>query len=46
MRQHYEVVVIGSGYGGAIAASRMSRAKKRVALLEKGIQNNRLFASS
>ncbi|CAG8453825.1 11879_t:CDS:10 [Diversispora eburnea] len=36
MRSHYDVVVIGSGYGGAIAASRMSRAGKKVALLEKG----------
>ncbi|KAF0475607.1 FAD/NADP-binding domain-containing protein [Gigaspora margarita] len=36
MRPHYEVVVIGSGYGGGIAASRMSRAGKRVALLERG----------
>ncbi|CAG8589722.1 2640_t:CDS:10, partial [Racocetra fulgida] len=38
MRPHYDVVVIGSGYGGAIAASRMSRAGKRVALLEKGLE--------
>ena len=36
IRQHYEVVVIGSGYGGAIAASRMSRAGRRVCLLERG----------
>ncbi|CAG8570240.1 6935_t:CDS:10 [Paraglomus occultum] len=36
MQEHYDVVVIGSGYGGAIAASRMARANKRVALLEKG----------
>lgn len=36
MRSHYDVVVVGSGYGGAIAASRMSRAGKRVALLERG----------
>ncbi|PKK80660.1 FAD/NAD(P)-binding domain-containing protein [Rhizophagus irregularis] len=36
MKLHYDVVVIGSGYGGGIAASRMSRAGKRVALLEKG----------
>ncbi|CAG8539541.1 4875_t:CDS:10 [Dentiscutata erythropus] len=36
MRPHYEVVVIGSGYGGSIAASRMARAGKRVALLERG----------
>jgi cholesterol oxidase len=26
MRPHYDVVVVGSGYGGAIAASRMARA--------------------
>ncbi|KAG9287123.1 hypothetical protein G9A89_001017 [Geosiphon pyriformis] len=36
MLPHYDVVVIGSGYGGGIAASRMSRAGKRVALLERG----------
>ncbi|NPT58191.1 alpha/beta fold hydrolase [Paraburkholderia elongata] len=34
--QHYEVVVVGSGYGGAIAASRMARAKRKVCLLERG----------
>jgi len=33
---HYEVVVIGSGYGGSIAASRMARAGRRVCLLERG----------
>ncbi|CAG8629672.1 22040_t:CDS:2, partial [Gigaspora margarita] len=38
MRPHYDVVVIGSGYGGGIAASRMSRAGKRVALLENGLE--------
>ncbi|GAX59324.1 glucose-methanol-choline oxidoreductase [Candidatus Scalindua japonica] len=36
IKQHYDVVVIGSGYGGSIAASRMSRAGKKVCLLEKG----------
>ena len=36
MRPYYNVVVIGSGYGGGIAASRMSRAGKSVALLERG----------
>ncbi len=36
MKSQYDVVVIGSGYGGGIAASRMSRAGKRVALLERG----------
>ena len=32
----YEVVVIGSGYGGSIAASRLARAGKSVCLLERG----------
>lgn len=32
----YDVIVIGSGYGGSIAASRLARAGKRVCLLERG----------
>ena len=32
----YDVIVIGSGYGGAIAASRLARAGRRVCLLERG----------
>ena len=36
MRHEYDVVVIGSGYGGAVAASRMARAGKSVCLLELG----------
>lgn len=36
LKSSYEVVVIGSGYGGSIAASRMSRINKKVCLLEKG----------
>ncbi|SEQ50896.1 cholesterol oxidase [Amphritea atlantica] len=36
IQSHYDVVVIGSGYGGGIAASRMSRAGKKVCLLERG----------
>jgi cholesterol oxidase len=36
MQPHYDVVVIGSGYGGSIAASRMARAGRRVCLLERG----------
>lgn len=32
----YEIVVIGSGYGGSITASRMARAGRRVAILERG----------
>jgi len=33
---HYDVVIIGSGYGGAIAASRFARAGKKVCVLERG----------
>ncbi len=36
LKPHYEVVVIGSGYGGAIAANRMARAKRSVCVLERG----------
>jgi hypothetical protein len=36
MRTEYDVVVVGSGYGGAVAASRMARAGKSVCLLELG----------
>lgn len=36
MRVEYDVVVVGSGYGGAVAASRMARAGKTVCLLELG----------
>jgi cholesterol oxidase len=42
MRSHYDVIVIGSGYGGSIAASRLSRSIKtdgssvRVCLIERG----------
>jgi cholesterol oxidase len=36
MRPVYDVVVVGSGYGGGIAASRLSRAGQRVCVLERG----------
>ncbi|WPB75200.1 alpha/beta fold hydrolase [Archangium violaceum] len=36
IRPHYTVVVIGSGYGGAITASRLSRAGQSVCVLERG----------
>lgn len=36
MRPVYDIVVVGSGYGGGVAASRMARAGKSVAILEMG----------
>ncbi|KAI0104878.1 glucose-methanol-choline oxidoreductase [Nemania sp. FL0031] len=36
MRHAYDCVVIGSGYGGGVAAARMARAGKHVCLLERG----------
>ncbi|HEU5182175.1 MAG TPA: GMC family oxidoreductase [Candidatus Polarisedimenticolia bacterium] len=36
IKEHYEVVVIGSGYGGGIAASRLARAGRKICLLERG----------
>ena len=36
MLDHYSVVVVGSGYGGAITASRVARAGQSVCVLERG----------
>jgi cholesterol oxidase len=36
LKDHYSVVVIGSGYGAAITASRLARGGQKVCVLERG----------
>ena len=38
LKPHYSVVIVGSGDGGAIAASRLARAGQQVCVLERGME--------
>jgi len=35
-RARYDVIIVGSGYGGGVSAMRLARAGKRVAVIERG----------
>ena len=36
LRPHYDVVVVGSGYGGAVNAARLADGRRNVCILERG----------
>jgi len=36
LKPHYDVIVVGSGYGAGVAASRLARCGRHVAVLERG----------
>ena len=38
LKTAYDVVVVGSGYGGGVTASRLSRAGQRVCVIERGLE--------
>jgi cholesterol oxidase len=40
MQPTYDAIVIGSGYGGGVAASRLTRMGYRVAILERGLERH------
>lgn len=44
LRAEYDVVVVGSGYGGAVAASRMARGSQKVCVLERGKEKWREYS--